>query len=207
MIHVSIIEDDDDIRDSLSIIINGAPDYCCSGSYHDAETAIAEITAHQPDVVLMDIELPGMNGIECVKILRENLPDADILMLTVHEDDDIVFESLCAGACGYLTKNTPPVKLLEAIREVYEGGAPMSTNIARMVINSFKKESRHGLSDREREVLALLCKGKSYKMIADELCISSNTVRSHIKSIYRKLEVTSSSQAVARAIRDNLIRP
>mgnify|MGYP001794485951 CR=1 FL=1 len=207
MIHVSIIEDDDDIRDSLSIIINGAPDYCCSGSYEDAESAISEIATQQPDVVLMDIELPGMSGIECVKVLRESLPDADILMLTVHEDDDIVFESLCAGACGYLTKNTPPVKLLEAIREVHEGGAPMSTNIARMVISSFKKESRHGLSDREREVLALLCKGKSYKMIADDLCISSNTVRSHIKSIYRKLEVTSSSQAVARAIRDNLIRP
>jgi len=207
MIHVSIIEDDDDIRDSLAIIINGAPDYCCSGSYSNAESALESMVELQPDVVLMDIELPGMNGIECVKILRERAPESDILMLTVHEDDDVVFESLCAGACGYLTKNTPPVKLLEAIREVYEGGAPMSTNIARMVISSFKKDVGHGLSEREREVLALLCKGKSYKMIADDLCISSNTVRSHIKSIYRKLEVTSSSQAVARAIRDNLIRP
>lgn len=205
MISVCIIEDDHDIRQSLELIIGGTAGFECVRSYSDAESALQRLGKDIPDVILMDIELPGMSGIECVRQVKQQLPQVDILMLTVHENDAVVFESLCAGACGYLTKNTPPGRLLEAIREVHAGGAPMSTNIARMVIGSFKTNDSAGLSEREREVLSLLCKGKSYKMIADDLFISSDTVRSHIKSIYKKLEVNSNSQAVARALREKLV--
>ena len=204
-ISVSIVEDDHDIRASLSLIINGADGFECLSNYDDAETALREIPGDLPDVILMDIELPGMSGIDCVRQLKKQLPQCDILMLTVHDHDKVVFESLCAGACGYLTKNTRPRNILNAIREVHSGGAPMSTNIARMVVNSFKTRHSVGLSDREREVLSQLCMGKSYKMIADTLFISSDTVRSHIKNIYKKLEVSSNAEAVARALKEKLV--
>jgi len=207
MITVSIIEDDHDIRESLAIIINGTPGYRCESAYNKVEPALQNVETELPDVILMDIELPGMSGIEGVRRIKKILPEIDILMLTVHEDDGVVFESLCAGACGYLTKNTPPSRLLDAIKEVHEGGAPMSTNIARMVIGSFNQSAKSPLTVREKEVLTLLCKGKSYKMIADQLFISTDTVRSHIKRIYKKLEVTSNAEAVAKAIREKLVRP
>ncbi len=206
-ISVSIIEDDHEIRESLALIISGTPGFTCASTYMEAESALKNIETDLPDVILMDIELPGMSGIECVRQVKRKIPDVDILMLTVHEDDAVVFESICAGACGYLTKNTPPTRLLNAIREVHEGGAPMSTNIARMVINSFKHTGNSTLTQRETEVLALLCKGKSYKMIADKLFISTDTVRSHIKNIYKKLEVSSNAEAVAKALKENLVRP
>ncbi len=204
-ISVSIIEDDHDIRASLSLIIDGAEGFECISNYGDAETALQDISQDMPDVILMDIELPGMSGIDCVRQMKKQMPECDILMLTVHDHDKIVFESLCAGACGYLTKNTRPRHILNAIREVRSGGAPMSTNIARMVVNSFKTRHSVGLSDREREVLSQLCTGKSYKMIADTLFISSDTVRSHIKNIYKKLEVSSNAEAVARALKEKLV--
>ena len=206
-IWVALIEDDADIRESLALIIDGTAGFSCSGRYADCETALADLPRHPPDVLLMDIELPGVSGIEGVRQVRELLPEVDILMLTVHEDDASVFDSLCAGACGYLTKNTPPGRLLRAIEEVRAGGAPMSTSIARMVIGSFQRSADSPLSGRETEVLTLLCQGRSYKMIADALCISTDTVRSHIKSIYRKLEVRSNAEAVARALREGLVRP
>jgi len=205
MINVSIVEDDDEIRESLALLINGTPGYACINTFTDCESATKEINEDPPDVVLMDIGLPGMSGIEGIRKIKEKLPDIDILMLTIHNDSKKVFEALCAGACGYLIKDTPPAKLLEAIAEVHNGGAPMSSQIARMIVNSFKTQPHAELTQRETEVLIQLCKGKSYKMIADALFISEETVRRHIKNIYRKLEVKSKSEAVAKALKEKLI--
>jgi DNA-binding NarL/FixJ family response regulator len=205
MIYVSIVEDDDDIRESLAILINGTMGYECISHFRDCESAIPAITEEVPDVVLMDIGLPGMSGIEGMRVLKQNLPDLDILVLTVHCDYKIVFEALCAGACGYLTKDTKPAKLLEAIKEAFEGGAPMSTQIARMVVESFKTKPHTELTLRETEVLTQLCKGMSYRMIAEALFISEETVRRHIKNIYKKLEVSSKSEAVAKALKEKLV--
>ncbi len=171
-ISVSLIEDDTDIRRGLALLLDNAPGFSCAAAYGDCEAALREIADDPPDVLLMDIQLPGMSGIEGVRRLKKILPDLDVIMLTIHDDDKRVFDSLCAGACGYLVKTTPPAKILEAIREVYNGGAPMSANIARLVIHSFQKSSDPNLTPREQEILALLCQGKSYKMIADALHLS-----------------------------------
>ena len=205
MITVSIIEDDCDIRESLALLINGTPGFGCLAAYSSCEKGIKNILKDPPDVVLMDIGLPGMSGIEGIKILKEKMPELDIMVLTIQSDDRIVFEALCAGACGYMMKDTPPAQLLDAIRESYGGGAPMSTRIARMVVESFKITQQTNLTQRETEVLTHLCKGKSYKMIADDLFISEETVRRHIKNIYRKLEVHSKSEAVAKAFKEKLV--
>ena len=153
----------------------------------------------------MDIGLPGISGLQSIRILKEKLPEIDILVLTIQSESDTVFEALCAGASGYLMKDTPPAQLLDAIRESYEGGAPMSTRIARLVVGSFQIVQQTSLTQREKEVLTHLCKGKSYKMIAEDLFISEETVRRHIKNIYRKLEVHSKSEAVAKAFRERLV--
>lgn len=205
MITVSIVEDDPDIRESLALLINGTPGYACIGAYPNCEKGIKGILKDPPDVVLMDIGLPGISGIEGIKILKEKMPELDILVLTIQSDDRVVFQALCAGACGYLVKDTPPARLLEAIRESYDGGAPMSTRIARMVVESFRVTPETSLTQRETEVLTHLCKGQSYKTIADELFISEETVRRHIKNIYRKLEVHSKSEAVAKAFKEKLV--
>ena len=205
MINVAIVEDDHEIRDSLAILINGTAGFSCVYKFCDCESAIPVILDDPLDVILMDIGLPGMSGIEGIRILKEKLPEINILMLTVHGDSKVVFEALCAGACGYLIKDTPPTKLLEAIREAYCGGAPMSTQIARMVVESFKIHPHSELTNRETEVLTQLCKGKSYRMIAETLFISEETVRRHIKNIYRKLEVSSKSEAVAKALKEKIV--
>ncbi|MDZ7267592.1 MAG: response regulator transcription factor [candidate division KSB1 bacterium] len=205
MITVSIVEDDADFRKSLALLIDGTPGLECINTYRDCETAIAGIAHDPPDVVLMDLRLPGMSGIDGIRIIKENLPDINLVVLTVHGESKLVFEALCAGACGYLLKDTPPAKLLEAIKETYDGGAPMSTQIARMVVGSFRTNPHAALTQRETEVLAQLCKGKSYKMIADTLFISEETVRRHIKNIYKKLQVGSKSEAVAKALKEKLV--
>ncbi len=205
MINVSIVEDDNEIRESLAILVNGTPGFSCINTFIDCESAIKGIIEDPPDVVLMDIGLPGKSGIEGIREIRKVLPDIDILMLTVHADSKKVFEALCAGACGYLIKDTPPARLLEAIFEAYHGGAPMSTQIARMVVSSFKTNLNSNLTQREIEVLTQLCKGKSYRMIAESLFISEETVRRHIKNIYKKLEVSSKSEAVAKALKEKLV--
>jgi len=205
MIEVSIVEDDPDIRESLALLINGTPGFKCISSFGTCEKAIKGIPKEIPDVVLMDIGLPGMSGIEGIKALKEKLPDLDIMVLTIQSDDKVVFDALCAGACGYMIKDTPPAQLLEAIQETRGGGAPMSTLIARMVVKSFQITQQTSLTQRETEVLTHLCKGKSYKMIADDLYISEETVRRHIKNIYRKLEVHSKSEAVAKAFKEKLV--
>jgi DNA-binding NarL/FixJ family response regulator len=212
MIHVAIVEDNHTIRDGLAVLINGTNGYKCIGTYYDCESFLNNLDKLNPDVVLMDIALPGMNGIEGIKIAVEKKPDLNVLMLTVHEESDKVFDALCAGACGYLVKKTPPLRLLEAIKEVSEGGSPMSSRIARQVINAFKdvnpsEEERtcYNLSTREIEVLNLLAVGNNYQEIANDLFISVDTVRHHIRNIYKKLHVHSSSEAVAKAIRKRLI--
>lgn len=204
---VVIVEDNQDIREGFSFIIDSADDCVVAGAYDNAEDALKAILDAPPDVVLMDIELPGMSGIQCVAKLKAELPNLDILMISVHAEDKYVFDSLRAGASGYLTKNTSPDRLLEAIKEVNRGGAPMSTNIARMVVGSFNqfRKPQPSLTRREREVLEQLCEGKSYKMIADTLCVSEDTVRFHIKKIYRKLQVNSKSEAVIKALKDNIV--
>lgn len=205
IIYVSLVEDDDEIRSSIPQLINNSQGFKCISCFSNCESAIQEIPKNPPDVVLMDISLPGISGIEGVKILRDKAPGVDVIMLTVHKDDELVFESLCAGACGYLMKNTSPEKLMDSIREVYNGGAPMSTNIARRIVTSFRKTPAEELTSRETEVLVQLCKGQSYKAIAETLFISEETIHFHIKNIYRKLQVHSKSQAVAKAIKQNLV--
>ena len=205
VLSVAIVEDDDDIRESLAELIDGTEGFMCSNTYRDCWSAIKGIDADVPDVVLMDIGMPGMSGIEGTRRIKERHPELDILVLTVHENDETVFEALCAGACGYLVKETPMARIIEAIREVKNGGSPMSTQIARMVTNSFQRKSQHLLTSREMEVLNLLCNGKSYKMIGESLFISEETVRRHLKNIYKKLEVHSKSEAVAKALREKIV--
>ena len=203
---VALVEDDKEIRDTLPFILSAAERFNCEQVFETAEAAIKELSASPPDVVLMDISLPGISGIEAVRVLRPELKGTEFIMLTAHQDDDLVFDALCAGASGYLVKSTSPDRIMDAIEEAVRGGAPMSTQVARLVVTSFRKPTHDSLTPREREVLDQLCQGKSYKSIADTLFVSQDTVRSHIKNIYRKLEVNSKSEAVIKAIREKLVR-
>ncbi len=206
-IHVAIVEDDPEIRQLLQLLIDASPGFSCKLVYPDAEAALAEIPTYPPDVVLMDIQLPGMSGVECVQKLKAVRPELDILMLTVQAEDHYIFDSLCAGATGYLLKETPPVQLLAAIEDAQKGGSPMSPAIARRVIASFHqvKTTESPLSDRETEVLQLLCNGADYRQSADQLFVSTNTIKAHIKNIYKKLHVHSRAEAVKKAIKEGLI--
>jgi DNA-binding NarL/FixJ family response regulator len=205
MIHVAIVEDDLDIQRALALIIDGTPGFSCQLAFANCEEAIPKIIDFKPDVVLMDINLPGMSGIEGVLKLKQKLSDLDIIMLTIRTDEASVFESLRAGATGYMMKNTPPGQLLKAIEDVTQGGAPMSMNIARKVLSSFHSSEHSPLTERETEILRLLCKGMHYKEIADQLFVSGHTVRSHIKNIYQKLHVNSRAEMVEKALRNRLI--
>jgi len=205
-IRIAIVEDDAEIRETLGLIINGSEGFSCENLYPDAESAIEDLPNHAVNVVLMDIELPGISGIEAVRKLNPNMSKTDFIMLTVKQDDESVFNSLCAGATGYLMKDIPPKDLLNKITEVVKGGAPMSSNIARQVINSFNVPSVPSpLSKRETEILRLLCNGMNYRSIATELFLSSHTVKTHVKNIYRKLHVHTRAEAVTKAIKDNLL--
>jgi DNA-binding NarL/FixJ family response regulator len=206
MIKVSIVEDDAKLRETMSRYLAGQPGFQCLCTYPDAETALAEIPKNPPDVVLMDINLPGMSGIECVPRLHAAMPALKIIMLTVFEDSKQVFSSLSAGAFGYLVKSNRPAKILQAIREVYEGGSPMSGHIARMVVQSFEKrvpkpDETDALTPRELEVLHGLSCGQPYKQISSELGISLSTVRTYIQRIYEKLHVHSQTEAVMKYAR------
>ena len=202
-INVAIVEDDTGVRESLTILINGTSGFRCSGAYSSAEVALKQVCGNWPNVVLMDINLPKMSGIECVAKLKTLKTDLQILMLTVYEDTNQIFESLMAGASGYLLKETPPAQILEAILDVHRGGSPMSSHIARKVVQYFQKrgqipEVADNLSNRENEVLTYLAKGYRYKEIADILSISVLTVRSHLRRIYEKLHVRSRTEAVVK---------
>jgi DNA-binding NarL/FixJ family response regulator len=205
-IKVAIVEDDDEIREGLALLINGSPGYRCVATYPDAERALDQLPGQSPDVVLMDIHLPKMSGIECTERLKEAHPDLQIMMLTVYEGDDLVFKSLAAGATGYVLKKTPPVELLEAITSLHGGGSPMSDRIARKVVQEFRqfgKSSKEieNLTDREMEILSQMAKGYPDKAIAEKLFISSQTVRTHVRNIYQKLHVRSRTQAAVKYLR------
>lgn len=205
IIKVAIVEDDSEIRKLLSLIIDSSPGFECKQAYPNCEEALRNIPLDPPNVVLMDIDLPKLSGIHGVRNLKEKLPQTDFLMLTIKEDDNSIFESLNSGATGYLLKDIPPADLLNSIREVVSGGSPMSPDIARKILSSFHKVSESPLSDRETEVLQKLCNGDNYKTIADAIFISGNTVRAHIKNIYKKLHVNSRAEAVSKAIKDRLL--
>ena len=202
-IKVSIVEDDDWIRENLAARIAQTGGFICAGAYRTGEEAITRLPGQAPDVILMDINLPKMNGIECVRQLKALIPSAQILMLTVYEDSDKIFNSLVAGASGYLLKRTPQAEILEAIADVHRGNSPMTGHIARKVVQYFNQRGGGGtdvekLSNRERQVLEHLTRGAAYKEIASVLFMSIDTVRAHIKGIYGKLHVHSRGEAVAR---------
>lgn len=200
MIKVSIIEDDIQLRNHLIHLLNEHEEICCIAGYSTCEEALKNIAADPPDIVLMDIELPGMSGVEGTYIIKHKWPQIEILMLTIHEDNESVFRSLQNGASGYLVKNIDPDELIQSIKEVIDGGAPMSMPIARMIVNSFHKtQPEEPLTSREKEVLYKLRDGKSYKAIANELFISKSTVKFHIKNIYRKLHVANKTQLALKS--------
>jgi len=209
-VRVVIIEDLIEVREGLAVLINGTIGFECTGRFRTMEDALAGIDASRPDVILTDIGLPGMNGIEGTRILSARYPDVPILALSVYGDDENVFDAICAGASGYLLKNTPPARLLEALREVVAGGAPMSPEIARRVITVFRdfrppERASFRLTPQETELLRLMVDGHHYKTAAREMGISTNTVSFHLKHIYQKLQVHSKSEAVAKALRERLI--
>jgi DNA-binding NarL/FixJ family response regulator len=203
MITVSIVDDEKELRESIEAFIDGSPGFRCVSAYHSAETALKHLPQDRPDVVLMDIHLTGMSGIECVERLKTLMPDTHVMMLTVYEDTDQIFKALSAGASGYMLKRSTPAKLLEAIKELNEGGSPMSSSIARKVVASFQKsgqarDEKSNLSPREQMVLESMARGLTYKQSADQLGISIDTIRTYVRRIYEKLHVQSRAEAVAK---------
>lgn len=210
-LRVTIFEDNRILREGLTQLIGGSPGFICAGAFANCSNLVNDIENTSPDVILMDIEMPGMNGIEAVKIIKSQFPNVKIMMETIFDENDKIFQSICNGAEGYILKNTAPVQLLSAIREIYEGGAPMTPSIASKVLKMFKRQpaesilEEFNLSDREKEILKCLVEGMSYKMIADACFISADTVNGHIKNIYKKLQVHSKGEAVAKAIKGRIV--
>jgi DNA-binding NarL/FixJ family response regulator len=209
-IKVAIIEDERDIRECLCVLVNGTEGFKCTGGYRTMEEALEKVPNQMPDVVLSDIGLPGMSGIEGVRILKERYPNLLLLMLTIYDDDERIFDAMCAGACGYLLKKTPPARLLESLKEAVAGGAPMSPEVARRVIALFREirppeRADYQLTPHETRLLKLFVEGHNYKTAAAELNVSVNTVNFHVRSIYDKLQVHSRSEAVAKALINRLV--
>lgn len=203
---VVIIEDNLPLRKGFVEVINATDNFIVENDYDTCEEALKNLKIDKASIFLVDIELPGMNGVAGVKEIKKVYPNANIIMVTVYENSEIVFDALCAGATGYLTKNISPNELIDALNEIIAGGAPMSIKIAKMVVNSFqKKPSKIELSPREKEVLILLSEGNSYDAIAENLFISRNTIKFHLKNIYIKLQVNSNIEAVQKANRENLL--
>ena len=205
-IRVAIVEDEDEIRNALRILINGFDGFTCENAYSSAEDALMNIPSLTPDVVLMDVQLPGKNGIECVKELKKLCRTTQFMMCTVYDDDDNIFDALRAGATGYLLKRTSPVQMLEAIRDLHAGGSPMSSEIARRVVVYMHQKHKPSqatdtLTQREKEILNYLSKGYLYKEIADKLFVSKETVKKHIHNIYEKLHVQTRTEALNKAFR------
>lgn len=209
-IAVVIIEDEREVREGLAMLIGGTRGFACIGKYRSVEDALHHLKNQKPDVVLTDIGLPGMSGIEGIKVLRGLLPDTPFIALTVYDDNERIFAALCAGACGYLLKNTQPSRLLDALRETVGGGAPMSPEVARQVVALFRDfapppNAAYHLTPQEKELLKLLVEGHSYKTAAYQLNISYHTVSFHLRNVYEKLQVHSMSEAVAKALREKLV--
>lgn len=210
-IKVALFEDNKHLRESLSILISGTPGFQLTGAYPDCDELLYQLNKELPDVVLMDIEMPGMRGTEAVKLIKKDFPEVQVLMQTVFQDDENIFQSICAGASGYILKTTSPAQYLEAIRDVHQGGSPMSPFIARRVVSLFAQNisvpSLHNyqLTPKEKEVLSLMVQGKSIKMIADASDISYETVRTHVKNIYSKLHVNCNTEAVSKAMREKIV--
>lgn len=208
-IAIAVFDDNKDRRDSLQMLINTREGMVCTGVFENCNNVLDNINASAPDVILMDIDMPGVNGIEAVKIIRSQFPKVHIIMQTVFEDDDKIFSAILAGADGYILKKTAPTKLIEGIKEVVEGGAPMTASVAKQVLKLFQnqppKPDAYNLTDREKEILALLVKGMSYKMIAAQCGVTYFTVNMHIKKIYEKLHVHSATEAVSKAIQNKIV--
>ena len=207
---MALIEDLRDVREGLAVLINGSAGFRCVAAFRTMEDALRMLSAPLPEVVLTDIGLPGMSGVEGIRILKQRYPELPIVALTVYDDDEDVFDALCAGASGYLLKNTPPARLLESLKEVAAGGAPMSPEVARRVIKLFREfrppdRSPSHLTQQETELLKLIVDGHSYKTAAAKLEISTSTVSFHLQNIYNKLQVHSKTEAVAKALRDKLV--
>jgi DNA-binding NarL/FixJ family response regulator len=205
-IRIAVVEDDKTVREGLQMLLQGSHGFSCVAVFGNGEDALVELPALKPDVVLMDIHLPGISGIECIVKLKETDHSMLFIMLTVFEDSDAIFQSLAAGASGYLLKHTPPAKLLEAIQDVHHGGSPMSGEIARKVVQSFRNQpagvnSTDGLTKRELEILGYLAKGYLYKEIAGELFLSVETIRTHIRNIYEKLQVRTRTEAILKFLK------
>lgn len=210
MTTIGLIDDNDVLRKSMQLLLQNSGDFDVVFSLRDARDVLQQTEAFMPHLLLMDIDMPGINGIEAVKMLKRDFPAVDIVMFTVFEDDDKIFKSVMAGASGYLLKKTQPAKLLEALNEFVQGGAPMTGSIATRVLQMFRKQSQQSaasfnLSPRELDILTGLTDGKSYRIIAAERFLSTETVRSHVKNIYEKMHVHSKAEAVAKAFREKLI--
>ena len=210
IIRTAIIEDRREIREGLAMLIGGTEGFQCAGRFRSMEEALRGIGRDLPHVALVDIGLPGMSGIEGIRILKDRHPEVRLLVLTVYDDDDRIFEALCAGACGYLLKKTSPARLLESLREAVGGGSPMSPEVARRVIELFRRvrppaKVDYDLTPHETRILRLLVEGHNYKTAAAELGVSVNTIAFHIKHIYEKLQVHSKSEAVSKALRSGLL--
>jgi DNA-binding NarL/FixJ family response regulator len=207
VINTIIVEDQNAIREGLAVLIKGTEGLDCVGTYECCEDMLENLKSDEPDLILMDIGLPGMSGIEGIKRVKKIQPDCLILVLSIYDDNDHIFEAICAGACGYLIKKTPPARLIAAIEEAHAGGSPMNSHIARKVVTYFQKRSVQdsrsdaAVTNRERDILASLAQGNSYKLVANDLGISIDTVRFHIRNIYRKMHVHSQTEAIAKAIR------
>lgn len=211
MIKVAIFEDNKHLRESLYYLISGTEGFICCGNFPDCNDLVFQLKKDLPDVVLMDIEMPGISGIEGVKLIKQHFPNVQVLMQTVFHDDENIFNAICAGASGYILKSTSPAQYIESIKDVFNGGSPMTGSIARRVLELFQKnilpasKNDYQLTPKEKEILQQMVQGKSFKMVADALNISYETVRSHMKNIYSKLHVNSNTEAVSKVIKENII--
>lgn len=210
-IRVAIFEDNKHLRESLYYLINGTPGFSCTGAYPDCNDAVFQITKDTPDVILMDIEMPGLNGIQGVKLIKSKFPQVHVLMQTIFHDENNIFDAICAGASGYILKSTTPAEYINAIKDVYNGGSPMTGSIARKVLELFQKNIQveakqdYQLTPKEKEMLQYMVQGKSFKMIAEAAGISYETVRTHMKNIYAKLHVNSNTEAVSKVLKEKLL--
>lgn len=212
LIRVSIFEDNRHLRETLQLLLDSAAGFSCSGAYSNCRDMISVLEADMPDIILMDIEMPGMNGIDATRVIKERFPDIQVLIQTAFSEDEYIFNAICAGASGYLLKTTSPEGYLSALRDVQAGGSPMTPGIARRVLELFRAKAdapapakNYNLTPQEKKILQLLVEGKSYKMIAAELYVALDTVKTHVSNVYAKLQVHSGTEAVARAIRDRIV--